>query len=83
MKLNINDTVRVKLNLHGRMIMYQNYKAMFGDKADLFARRVVEEDRDGWSKWQLWDLMHEFGSHIYSNCTMPFETEIEYVGGSF
>ena len=38
-----------------------------------------EEDKDGWSKWQLWSLMRDFGPHIYAGAPLLFETEIEIV----
>lgn len=36
------------------------------------------EDSDGWSSWQLWNLMQELGPHIYIGCEIPFETTIEF-----
>ena len=63
MKFNINNDVKVKLNDKGRKIT--NF--------------TVKEDKDGWSKWQLWDLMSTFGKYISLGCATPFDTEIEIV----
>ena len=43
-----------------------------------------KEDTEGWSTWQLWDLMQRFGQHFYLQNTpaqMPFETTIEIIEG--
>ena len=36
-----------------------------------------KEDADGWSEWQLWVLMQEFGSAISMEMRPPFETNIQ------
>lgn len=35
-----------------------------------------EEDPDGWSRWQLWELMRLFGPSCGNGLPVPFETEI-------
>jgi hypothetical protein len=35
------------------------------------------EEKGGWSRWQMWDLMSLFGPIIAMDCQMPFETTIE------
>lgn len=35
------------------------------------------EEKDGWSRWQMWGLMATFGPIIHNGCRMPFETTIE------
>lgn len=60
---NINDYVRVKLTFIGWALL--NGK-----------NRIVSEDTEGWSRWQLWDLMNTFGTSLYNGCDVPFETNI-------
>lgn len=60
---NINHFVHVRLTDAGR-----NYCAM--------DCREPKEDADGWSRWQLWDLMSVMGEQIYMGCKPPFETDI-------
>jgi hypothetical protein len=58
------ETVLVKLTQHGR------------DLLKIAGRTDIREAEDGWSKLILWDLMSEFGQHIYMGCIPPFETTI-------
>jgi hypothetical protein len=31
------------------------------------------EDPNGYGKWQLWQLMYAFGSHLFNGCRAPFD----------
>lgn len=74
MKFNISNYVRVRLTDHGRQIHKQNTEA-YG-LGGVYYRPPVEDDQ-GWSKWQLWDLMSVFGHSISLGCELPFDTTIE------
>jgi hypothetical protein len=37
------------------------------------------EDAEGFSTWQLWALMADFGEHIAMGLEVPFETSIQIV----
>lgn len=85
MKFNINDNVRVKLTNHGRKLhklRYENMMDLYDERgfARPFPYYPVEEDPKGWSTWQLWCLMEEFGEHIHNGTENPFETTIEILG---
>ena len=58
---NINDKVRVKLTDFGRSLI--SYP--------------IEEDASGYSEWQLWCLMREFGEYMQMGFKLPIETQIE------
>lgn len=79
---NINDTVRVRLTPHGRTIHRANHDAFiervseWGGNPD-WVYRAPEEDAHGWSEWQLWSLMEQFGPHIHLGGRNPFDTTIE------
>ncbi len=75
MKFNINSFVRVKLNEHGHLIHRQRHSRLLPS----FEYHPVEQDEEGWSKWQLWKLMHVFGDHVMLGSKVPFETEIELI----
>lgn len=75
-RFNINDRVRVKLTERGREVLRINHQRRYGSRATEFDTREVKEDADGWSEWQMWDLMHEFGGSMYNGCSVPFETWI-------
>jgi hypothetical protein len=67
---NVNSDVKVRLTDKGREFFYSN-KYYTGTR---YQRKLVE-DEQGYSTWQLWVLMEEFGPHIsmFTNC---FETNI-------
>ena len=74
MKINLNDKVRVKLNEHGKHVHAQNCVAL---GAKISPRKA---DSDGWTTWQLWELMEEFGPYIHMGITSPFEgNEVQLV----
>lgn len=74
MMINVNDTVRVKLNDHGRDILRKNWDALGMGKSYPL---TINEDANGYYRTQLWCLMEEFGPHIRMGCKMPFDANIE------
>jgi len=78
MKFNINDSVKVKLNDHGREILKQQHDLLLKD-IPRYEFTLPQEDEQGWSKWQMWRLMETFGPHISIGSEVPFETEIEII----
>lgn len=77
MKLNINQTVRVKLTDFGREILTQraeNLEKLYGFKVR--SKPYPEEDAEGYSTWQLWHLMEDLGQYVKLGYNLPFETEI-------
>ncbi len=83
MRFNINDTVRVRLTEHGREALRQNTDAMNHVLSQTISNNLVlpyetvKEDREGWSEWQLWHLMQQFGHLMSPAGPMLFEAEIE------
>lgn len=84
MEVNLNETVRVKLNENGIAILRRNYEAVYKQyRPEMLKKhpfKLPAIDKEGWSEFKLWKLMQEFGSSIYMGCKMPFETTIEIVG---
>lgn len=77
MEFNVNDKVRVRLTHHGRDILrgiVADYRQKHPKANALFL--FPQESDDGWSEWQLWELMSTFGEHCYNGCEVPFETTI-------
>lgn len=75
-KVNINNTVWVKLTDIGRDIYFHQY-----DELNRLARRIIMEPKypteiDGYFEEQLWCLFEIFGPHINMGTEMPFEMEI-------
>lgn len=74
-EFNINDDVYVKLTDTGRQIHRANFEKIF--KGTHFIYHAPVEDEEGCSKWQMWDLMYQFGAHIGPGSKIPFETNIK------
>lgn len=64
-KVNVNDNVRVKLTALGRRI-YQ----------DVWKSNPPQVDSEGYSQFQMWDLMRTYGDHLYLGGDLLFETEM-------
>lgn len=75
-KFDINNFVRVKLTDMGKRILEKDSTRMVFDNR-IIKKFEVKEDSDGWSEWQLWDLMATFGEYMHDGCKVPFETEVE------
>lgn len=75
-KVNINDNVRVRLTEHGRKLHREWWLRWYGELS-AYPYQAPGEDADGWSRWQLWNLMSVFGEHMYMGGPLPFLTEIE------
>lgn len=71
MLVNLNDDIKVKLTDFGKEIFYK--------KLDEFDKRLVssallEEDENGWTKFQLWEFMNIYGKYLYNGATkLPIE----------
>lgn len=85
--MNLNDTVRVKLNDHGRQWLCSFYEQSFEDWPLTNRKEVIEgslkayEPReDGYVYLQLWVLIEIFGGTIRLGAQVPFESsELEVV----
>jgi len=80
MNINLNEYVKVKLTDYGEQIHYGNYIAKGVSFCMKHKYRPPLIDEQGYSKFQLWDLMNIFGSVMYlGNPNVPFEgNEIVY-----
>jgi transcriptional accessory protein Tex/SPT6 len=84
-KFNINDTIKVKLTDYGKESLRKDYddflervRSLVEDKEYVpFEFRLPKEDKEGYSEWQMWDLINKLGKYIGLGFTdMPFETTI-------
>lgn len=78
--VNMNNKVRVRLTAHGGAILRENHDKLWADRPGskpVFS--VPDEDKHGCSEWQLWDLMNQFGSHLWNGCEIPFaDNEVQF-----
>jgi len=74
---NINHNVRVKLTKKGLAIHRAEHDELMR-RLPGPARWEYKEpnDAEGWSQWQMWELMQTFGAHISMGGELPFSTEI-------
>lgn len=75
-EFNINCCVKVRLTDLGRKIHREAHDDLVRQYPKAGAYRPPEEDADGWSKWQMWCLMQEFGPHISLGMHQPIEAGI-------
>lgn len=78
MLTNVNDHVKVKLTDHGRQILQDLHDHMYRNSLGA-PPYVPPEEKEGWSTWQIWDLMSTFGPHIMMGRPVPFETTIDVI----
>ncbi len=72
---NANYHIRVKLTDLGRRLHKAEFEG-YGISAGL-EYQPPKENREGWSRWQLWRLMQCFGDHVGNGFDLVFETNIE------
>lgn len=70
---NLNKTVYVRLNNIGKDI-YKNYIQNLN--CNLYTE--LEVDENGFTKFQLWDLIHIFGKYIDLGLPTPFDKNCIY-----
>lgn len=77
-EFNINQGVKVKLTDVGRAALKAKHDALYHPSKvhSPVKYRPRKEDADGWSEWQLWELMGELGDKCYMGGRVPFETTI-------
>jgi hypothetical protein len=75
---NINHYVYVRLTPHGKECLRKNYNelASFFPDGLSWEFTLPKEDKDGWSKWQMHDLMDSLGRYVGIGRQEPFETNI-------
>lgn len=75
-EVNINQIVYAKLTNAGRQIHKSHYDKMLGAyKSYVYESYRPKEDKEGFSKFHLWDLMRIFGPYLYDGCLLPFESD--------
>lgn len=73
-KFNVNDIVRVKLKPKGQAILMRNCLKLY-DETGSFLQPPAADD-EGYTAFQLWQLMETFGPHTSMGEEPCFETTI-------
>lgn len=75
--VNLNDKVWVRLTAEGRRRLREQHNALVRALPGLkLPEYTPPVEINGWSEWQLWDLMHRLGVFLWNGCQVPFETTI-------
>jgi len=78
-EFNLNDEVLVKLTDRGKWILRRNYEVVPGMVKLCGEYKEPDTDEEGWSKFQMHELMKEFGSSMgaENSFNLPIETTIK------
>lgn len=74
MNFNINHEVEVQLTPLGRRLLREKYNAKRAWGAVEY--QPPTEDAEGWSRWQLWELMAQLGPHMSMGMSLVIRTTI-------
>lgn len=75
---NINEVVLVKLTEFGKQKLREQDEQFEREHRIKVSSSIPEEDSEGWSRWQLWDLMNRLGKYNYMGCKPPFDLTIQF-----
>lgn len=78
-EFNLNSEVFIRLTHVGRAILKTNHielYSMLHMKHSIPEFKLPDENNEGWSKWQMWEVMQSFGAHVSLGFQIPFETTI-------
>lgn len=75
-EFNINEWVQVRLTDVGRAELHRQREELNKRLKRPFMHSIVNEDADGWSRWQMWNLMQRLGHLCGLGTQIPFETAI-------
>lgn len=74
---NLNEYVLVKLTDIGKIRLEQNHKDLKISFPKLGEYKPIKEDIQGYSRWQMHNLMSTFGDMVHIGHDLPFETNIK------
>lgn len=79
-RINVNDSVKVKLTDLGIAILRERRKELnqmiHANGGRGLGEFEPKTDEEGYSTFQLWDLMNTFGYWMTMGFDIPFETDI-------
>ena len=74
---NVNDYVWVKLTPVGLKILERNFyelRRAFPNLPKQFTPPLMDDE--GYTKYQMWSLMNDFGNYMVMGGQSPFETDV-------
>lgn len=82
-KLNLNDYVYVHLTEEGLKVLKERYEALKAKYPYIGPYYDRPIDDDGYTRFQLWELMEIFGEYIKFNARLVFDPNIMIEDFSF
>jgi len=76
MLFNINEFIKVKLTPKGIAVLKERHRNLQRKFPKIGPFRMPQIDADGYTEYQMWDLMNTFGESIGLGFNIPFETTI-------
>lgn len=84
-KFNMNETVKVRLKQSGHDILRQQHDEIDRQIRSRGGRGLgplrINIDDDGYTAFQMWDLMQRFGEHMTIGFEPPFHLDVILCGG--
>jgi hypothetical protein len=85
-EFNINDYVYIQLTDVGRAEHKRQYdklnEQLSGHLKEKYPYIPPEEDDDGWSQWQMWVVIQDFGGVTHIGFDPPFMTAVRFSSDS-
>ena len=76
MLVNINRYVWVRLTDKGRILLDEHDRRLL-EVIKSLKKLPERREKDGWTQFQLWELMEIFGPYMGHGVEQPFEAHIE------
>ena len=78
-KINLNDTIKVKLTPYGAEIYYKQFDKLNKQyEKEICKPHMPQIDKDGYTEFQLWHFIELYGEHI-GMCKPNVIDPIEFV----
>lgn len=74
--MNLNEKVWIRVTPRGKTI-WDEYEKRWADMLTIEPRPLPPVDADGWSEWQLWEVMKTFGQYMVMGLDPPIEMTIQ------
>lgn len=74
---NLNSKVRVKLTNAGRNALKRDHDIFWASVGRTMPYTPTKEDAEGWSEWQLWNIMEKLGSYFHLGYVNVMDTTIQ------
>lgn len=72
---NLNYYTKVKLSELGKKLLHSQHVELLG-KTNI-EYREPEVDSEGYTKFQMWNLINKFGKHLHMGYELPFDVNIK------